>query len=298
MTQEVSTCLLCGSNLSSLFDRRTFRDFQITNRICDHCGLVYESPRMTEEETDEFYKREYRLTHDRHEGPTEKELAIQRARANALFNIIHAKIQKITRNLEIGCSAGFLLVKLKEQYHCDAAGIEPGIAFRDYAINQNLKVYSSMDELVQGGEERFDLITMSHVLEHLVDPIAYLVRLRESLLTQDGRLFIEVPNLYAHDCFEFSHLYSFSAHTLQQVLQQSGFQIEHMVKHGQPRSRFTPLYINVLARPDPAGVALQPIEPERDVRIKRRTGIFMREFVRVLTFPGRPIKRAVVRLMK
>jgi hypothetical protein len=56
-----SSCPLCGSQQSSHFDQRKFHDQPVTNRICNVCGLVYQSPRMTEGELASYYEREYRL---------------------------------------------------------------------------------------------------------------------------------------------------------------------------------------------------------------------------------------------
>ena len=299
MTQEITACPLCGSTGNSLFDHRTFRNIAVTNRICDTCGLVFESPRMSESEIEEFYKSEYRrLNQGGSEEPVLKEIAIQRARAEALFNIFFAKVKKVSRHLDIGCSAGLLLAKFQEYYGCDAIGIEPGNAFREYAIRQNLKVYSSLDELKQAGEEKFDLISMSHVLEHIANPVAYLIQLRESFLAQDGWLSLEVPNLYAHDSFEIAHLYSFSSHTLSQVLGKAGYQIVRTVKHGQPRSKFTPLYINVLALPVLSAPQSFSIIPERGIRNKRQAGLYVRDRINALSgLIGIP-RRIIVRLKR
>ena len=53
-------CPLCGSLQSHIFDQRKFRDLNVTNRICNRCGLVYQSPHMSDEELEAFYQREYR----------------------------------------------------------------------------------------------------------------------------------------------------------------------------------------------------------------------------------------------
>ncbi len=270
MPQNIENCPLCGSSKNRLFDQSTIQHLQVINRICDDCGLVFQSPRMTNEETEEFYKREYRrMNQGGQEAPLAKEIEIQRKRAAALRKLAVRQVAKVSRNLEIGCSAGCLLQAFKDQYGCVSVGIEPGNAFRDHAVQQGFKVYPSLENLRENEEERFDLISMSHVLEHLTDPVGYLIELRRSFLTPDGWLFLEVPNLYGHFSFEVAHLYSFSGHTLGQVIQKAGFRQIQLVKHGQPRSRMIPLYLNLLAHPEPA--ASQPfyVIPERNVRIKR-----------------------------
>jgi hypothetical protein len=82
-------------------------------------------------------------------------------------------------------------------------------------------------------------------------------------------LFLEVPNLYGHFSFEVAHLYSFSSHSLDQVIQKAGFREIQLVKHGQPRSRMIPLYLNVLAHPATTVPQSFPVIPERNVRLTR-----------------------------
>lgn len=270
MPQIVASCPLCGSSKNSLFNRSIFQHLQVINRICDHCGLVFQSPRMTEEETDEFYKREYRrLNQGGQEQPLAKEIDIQVQRALALRKIVVRQVGKVSRHLEIGCSAGCLLQAIKEQYGCTSVGVEPGNAFRYHAVQQGFRVYPSLAALQENKEQRFDLISMSHVLEHMTDPVAYLIELRRSCITPDGWLFLEVPNLYGHFSFEVAHLYSFSSHSLDQVIQKAGFREIQLVKHGQPRSRMIPLYLNVLAHPATTVPQSFPVIPERNVRLKR-----------------------------
>ena len=279
MNYPVAACPLCKGTRASLFDQRGFHGFQISNQLCSQCGLVYQSPRMSDEKLGEFYEDEYRILYQGQAGPDPKDLSIQAARAEALLVLAQQHIQQVNRHLDIGSSAGLLLQRFQAEYGCYSAGIEPGEAYRTYSREKGLSVYSSLDDLHASGEDSFDLISLAHVLEHLPDPVGYLGRLRQDFLKEDGWLLVEVPNLYAHDCFEVAHLISFSPHTLLQTLKTAGFEAQLIQEQGLPRSRIIPLYIQVLAR-----VQTQPqetqIEPERWVRPKRRWGMTHR---RVLT---------------
>jgi len=240
---------------------------------------------MTEGEMAVYYQAEYRRTYQGVEGPIARDLAVQTARAQSLVGFVRPHIAFIDRCLDIGCSTGLILQHFKDHYDCQLVGIEPGDAYRAYARGQGLAVYPSLDELEKAGEKRFGLISMSHVLEHLPNPVGYLNHLRDSLLTADGWLLIEVPNLYAHDCFEVAHLYSFSPHTLREVLGRSGFEVIKLEKHGRPNSQILQLYLTVLYRPAPQQ-DLQPVHPERGVALKRCIGMFRRRILAGL-FPKR-----------
>jgi SAM-dependent methyltransferase len=279
MTENVFACPLCGNEHARLFDRRKFRGQNVTNRICLHCGLVYQSPRMNESESAAFYAEEYRLLYEGSSEPILRNLADQRDRAESLHMFSRSSITTIRKHLDIGCSVGFLLQYFQKAYHCRSIGIEPNDVHRAYARKDGLAVYSNLDELEKGGKDRFDLISMVHVLEHLPDPVGYLAYLRENLLVQDGWLLLEVPNLYAHDSFEIAHLVSYTIHTLEQVLEKSGFDIVKFEQHGRPRSRLLPLYISLLALPAPASRRTFVLLPEKQVAFKRRLGILRRHIL-------------------
>ena len=89
-----------------------------------------------------------------------------------------------------------------------------------------------------------------HVLEHLPNPVEYLQNLRDKFLEPGGWLLLEVPNLYAHDCFEVAHLVSFSAHTLSQVVRKAGFRVIQLRPTDCLVPELIPLYLTLLAQPD------------------------------------------------
>lgn len=276
MPETVNHCPLCAGNRSRLFDRRDFRGRSVVNRLCLACGLVYQSPRMTEAEAAEFYAAEYRRLYQGGEGPSAKDLAVQRARAESLLEFARRRISRLGRHLDIGCSAGLLLQKFSEEYGCQPAGVEPGDAYRAHARASGLPVYAALEEL--NGEARFDLVSMAHVLEHLPDPVGYLVRLRREFLAPQGWLMVEVPNLYCHDSFEVAHLFSFSARTLRQTLEKAGFRVIVLESHGRPRSDLLPYYLTALARPAEAQKEFR-LRPERGAALKRRLGLLRRRLL-------------------
>jgi trans-aconitate methyltransferase len=238
---------------------------------------------MSTVELDEFYATEYRQIYQGAEGPTQKDLQTQQGRASALLEFVGDFIPKVERHLDIGCSAGILLETFRDYFGNQTVGIEPGDAYRIFAQEKGITIYADIADLLPAGEGRCDLISMTHVLEHLSNPVGYLTYLSEKFLTKSGWLLIEVPNLYCHDSFELAHLISFSAHTLRQTLQQAGYDIVKLEAHGRPRSALLPLYLTVLARPaQRAG----EIVTEKHVARKRQLGMFRRRVVQKI-FPKR-----------
>ena len=284
MTENVQICPLCENDHSRLFDRRDFHGQEVTNRLCLNCGLVYQSPRMTKSESEDFYSQKYRFIYEGSNQPTARNLADQRGRAESLEMLSRPFITTIRQHLDIGCSVGVLLQYFQDMYGCRSVGIEPDDEHRLQAQKDGLAVYTKLDELEKSEQDRFDLISMVHVLEHLPDPVSFFAHLHERLLAPDGWLLVEVPNLYAHDSFEVAHLVSFSQHTIKQVLEKARFEVVKSEQHGRPRSRLLPLYISLLARPASFSHRSFTLQPEKRVSFKRQTGMLRRRVLEHL-FP-------------
>lgn len=274
-------CPLCSGLESSLFDRRNFRGQLVTNWLCVQCGCVYQYPYLMGKALDTFYEREYRQLYQGSEGPSPQDLAVQEERAAALLDFIRKQGFQVSRHLDIGSSAGILLRQFQAGLGTQGVGIEPGEAYRKYAQEHGMITYASLEDLDQEGVPRFDLISLVHVVEHLPAPAGYLKQIREKYLAATGWLLIEVPNLYAHDCFEIAHLVSFSEHTLGQTLLRAGYTIKAFEKHGRPRSARIPLYLTLLAQPDKNAEkrATMPVKKESRVRWRRRAGLFRRNLI-------------------
>jgi len=279
MSEKVQYYPLCKSEHNRLFDSRSFHGNSVVNRVCQNCGLVFQSSRMTEVESTPFNAEEYRLLNEGSKDPTAHNNANQRARAESLWAFTQPYVEKVSRYLDVGCSMGILLQRFTDKFHCEPVGIEPGEAHHTLARKDGLSVYASLEELEKVGEGHFDLISMAHILDHLPDPVGYLVYFRETLMEPPGWRLIEVPNHYVHDSFETAHLVSYSAHTLCQTLEQAGFEIVRLKKHGRPRLGCLPLYITIFIRPCSGIFNPFCLQPERFVLLKRQIGMFRRHVI-------------------
>jgi SAM-dependent methyltransferase len=279
---EVIRCPLCGSESQShhFFESVNGPDGGDVYRLCDRCGLVFQSPRMTERALSAFYKAEYRQTVQGEVGPTEKDLRIQSARARNLLKFSAPILTEIGRCLDIGSSSGILLKTFRDEYGCEGVGIEPGEAYANHCRTQGFKVVQDIEELDPVYAHSFDLVTMGHTLEHLPDPLDYLVKLRADWLAPHGHLLVEVPNLYGHHALERAHLIAFSKETLIETIRQAGYEIIRLKVHGFPRSRLIPLYITLLASSREHLVGIRELHSDsRWVKARRRVGMGWRRIV-------------------
>jgi SAM-dependent methyltransferase len=248
--------------------------------------LIFQSQEDSRAADPEFYAATYRRIYQASEEPTPKDLWVQSRRAQHLIAVLRSQgVNDVRRALDVGASAGVLLQAFHGAYGCEVTGVEPGDAYRAYAEKQGLSMFAGLPELVERQPERFDLVSLSHVLEHLPEPVETLQSIRRDLLAADGILLLEVPNFYAHDSYELAHLACYTPHTLREVVRQAGFDVIRVVRHGVPRSAMLNLYLTVVARP--AGeTGLRPIRLDKNVRLKRRVGFFYRRVVQKL-FPHR-----------
>jgi SAM-dependent methyltransferase len=280
MKRVVDLCPLCGYEHHEPFE--TFNDgsFTLTYQMCSNCGLVFQSPCMDSHELARFYVSGYRQSVQGTEEPTNKDLRIQAGRARHQLQLLKPIVPTVSRHLDIGSSSGAFLKMLSGHYGCESIGIEPGDIYRKRSSADGLEVYAELANIEPKYRGSFDLISMSHVLEHLLDPFTYLTQLREQWMTPEGHLLIEVPNLFGHQSVELSHLVLFSPHTLHQMLVLTGFEVLRMFTHGNPRSPLLRLYITVIGRVgsndrDPSKLTFS----SRGVRTRRILGMWMKDFL-------------------
>jgi SAM-dependent methyltransferase len=249
-TVEITQCPLCGSDPAShaYFETHFGESGEDQYLICEDCSLVFQSPRLSQEDLNAFYSSQYRVLVQGSTEPIEKDLRIQHARALNLLRFVRAKIQSVSNCLDIGSSTGILLKKIKEAYGCEILGVEPGDAYRKYSKTLGVTAVESLEEIEPTLERSFSLIVMAHTLEHLPDPILYLEDLKARWLTPRGYILFEVPNLYGHDALELAHLTAFTPKTLKSTLKRVGLEVVKLQTHGRPRSLIIPLYITALAR--------------------------------------------------
>lgn len=135
--------------------------------------------------------------------------------------------------LDIGCGTGDFLKYGIEKNRCHGVGVEPNLEARKRATQKNLNV---VDDLSQVENEKFDVITLWHVLEHVPDLDTYFSFFKEKL-NDDGLLVIAVPNFKSYDATYYKeswaawdvprHLWHFSQTSIQKLSQPYGFNLIH-----------------------------------------------------------------------
>ena len=141
--------------------------------------------------------------------------------------------------LDVGCGWAQALLYFKNR-GLDSYGFDPASDAVAYAQKNGLKVvqagFESMD-VFKG--QKFDIVTLFDVLEHLTDPVSVLRDIRSTALKQDGVLIITVPNEFnplqlvaqkVHNLEEWwvappAHLNYFNKETLSKLLEGLNYQV-------------------------------------------------------------------------
>lgn len=213
---------------------------------CGACGAVQKpDDARWRRECDEIY-RAYMLYAP--SGGLEQQIFDERSggmksRSPAIIDAVaeHLPARIEAGALDYGCGRGAMIAALSEHYPDQPVdGLDTNRRFEDEL--SRLPGFRSLltpdaltpdaltpDALVPGAlavTARWDLVTMIHCLEHLIDPLADLRRLATAL-TAGGRLLIQVPNAAANpfDILVADHRLHFTANSLRALLRRAGFRV-------------------------------------------------------------------------
>jgi len=180
---------------------------------CDFCQVIFSDPQLTYEELKTYYSADYGAFHVKKRNNFFGKIQnfIKEEILRQFFGYGQKKWWRFAlhpfkislahyppkiangRLLDIGCGAGNFLVNVKKLGY-DVYGIDPSPIAVRVAKDQGLKnVYQGILEAGQFEKSFFDIITMFHVFEHIINPRDTISEIKK-ILKPDGLLIISVPN--------------------------------------------------------------------------------------------------------
>ena len=236
------SCPVCGSaNARALSAYRAhhaaFAGLQRAR--CDSCGLGFAWPMPGPAVLDEYNARYFATAHG--EPPRTAVgaaffSAIARLRLAHVERFLAAQSISVASVLEVGPGPGFFArcwlarrpetryMAVETDRSCQASLRQIGVELVDLpAVAQD--------------RPQVDLAVLSHVLEHVPDPLKFLTDTTRHL-RKGGALFIEVPCLdYEHKSLDEPHLLFFDKKPMQHLLHQCGFDTIEVSYHGETIDR-------------------------------------------------------------
>lgn len=264
-----------GYRMNTTYGPAVFGDAWLLG--CAQCGLAQVSPRPDPHALGRYYESDYRSgrvygtdVSDPAQFPRDNLFYFNRGQSIAELVAKHVRTER-PQILDIGTGFGHVLHALGERF---PQSRRLAIEFNDYAVDHLTSlgievITDSVEAALPKLGTQFDVIVLSHVLEHLLEPRAVLQLLHDKL-APGGVLYVEVPNIPAESLrrypdnvwaprYDEPHLTFFNATALQELLRRERFDVEFCDTCG-PEYR----YISALRfRTPPLRYALQRLLPHR-----------------------------------
>lgn len=159
-------------------------------------------------------------------------LPVQRSKADRVVRML-TKPKGGGRVLDIGCGSGDYLL-LMQRLGWKVTGLDFDPAAVAACQSKGLEVFQGTLEEADLAENSFDAITLSHVIEHVPDPLSTL-KACFRLLKPGGEIYLETPNIDSAGHANFRenwrglevprHLTIFTPSSLAYTCQQAGFSV-------------------------------------------------------------------------
>lgn len=199
---------------------------------CQACLLLFTNPRPSDSRLPHYYDSDHYVSHN--------------DKKNSLQNFVYRVVRQITLRqklktirkyhtsgslLDFGAGTGAFLQKAGA--HFDITGVEPSSNAVEHApVSIKARIYETLDSFKS--DQKFDVITLWHVLEHLPN-LGTAFREITERLSKKGHLFIAVPNPNSWDSKHYGahwagydvprHLYHFGQEAMGAFLKPYGLRI-------------------------------------------------------------------------
>ena len=123
---------------------------------CDNCDVVYLYPKLNKIIEKKFYKKEFekfmskRAGQDMNWDGPEQHVKSSEREAKRRMNFLQPFLKKKLKILEVGCSSGFMLYKLKNEKQT-VSGIDPSGTFISYIEANNIKCFKNINQVKKSG---------------------------------------------------------------------------------------------------------------------------------------------------
>lgn len=230
MIQHYTECPVCGH--TEFTHKLTAEDHTVSHEkfaviSCNQCGFLLTQDVPDQNNIGKYYQSQNYISHsDTNQGLFFKLYKWVRsftlAQKKSLIHSFHPERKNL---LDVGCGTGYFLHSMKSA-GWTVTGLEPSETARNIARQQNQIDALDPSEIYTFPENKFDVITLWHVLEHVHDLNGYFQQFYK-ILKPGGYLFIAVPYSGSADARQFGkdwaawdvpiHLYHFTPDSIQDL---------------------------------------------------------------------------------
>jgi len=228
-------CCICNGVVSHSFFERRFEKFNYAGefhmRQCASCGLLFCSPRLTDEGIAALYDANYYVFSKDDSGYFARTAEIYARTVQLLpANIVHTAV-------EVGSGKGYLLAVLKALgWKVQGIEISPDAAAHGERVFGVPGFAGTLDSWLahdSTARPQFSVALCIDIIEHVPDPDRFVAGLAQ-ITSVDGYVVIDTPNGNARHIelergewrgFNPFHIYSFSATHVSTLLARHGFEV-------------------------------------------------------------------------
>jgi SAM-dependent methyltransferase len=235
---EKLSCICGSTDEQTVLTEKDRYGFNYRCVVCPTCGIVRPSKYLCKESLIEFYKKEYRDIYVWSDNSTDKQIKNlfleQKKRGEFFLSIIRKigmSLDDINDVFEVGCATGGGLFPFKDLQK-NTIGCDYEKEYMEYGILRGIDIREGDISEVGIENSSQDLIILSHVFEHFVNPIEELNKILEKL-RGDRYLIVEVPSISSLELtyknpllfFQNAHVYSFTHNNLRKLFEKFGLEI-------------------------------------------------------------------------
>jgi 2-polyprenyl-3-methyl-5-hydroxy-6-metoxy-1,4-benzoquinol methylase len=199
-TAKHSICIVCGGPLSTIingvYDNRLGIDRFCSIAACVTCGIEQTIPVISKEELQALYEKHYNFAGENNRTYARLRALFFASPVYKIWMLIDGDISFHTKHgsgriLDVGCNEGRGLMFYRRSGFT-VEGLEPNRKAAAIARSQGFDVHAEfIDDFFP--PEPYDVIVLSNVLEHSLDPKLTLFHVRR-LLKPGGEVWISCPN--------------------------------------------------------------------------------------------------------
>ncbi|MGL4108638.1 class I SAM-dependent methyltransferase [Clostridium sp. LP20] len=235
---RIERCCICNQRTKNVYNIQfkevigMSKEYLQNIDICEKCGFIFTANPFSNEQFERRYKEISKYEYDSSDYCLDEDKTYT-GRCERQYKFIKNNISDFNSVLEIGAASGYNL-SLYRDYNKDVFGIEPSkINVKLAKDNYDVEMFCGMFEeyLEMNIQKKYDLIFLSHVLEHIVNPSDFIREIRK---INNKFIFIEVPSL---DCktldepfgtFCEEHVNYFTMESLVNLMQKNGYRLIDM----------------------------------------------------------------------
>lgn len=193
---------------------------------CNNCGMLFADSSLSKEDVDEYY-----IHCNMYDNASNVKKDTYLEGCELYYSAILPYITMESEIIDVGCGNGNFLKFLKDKGYSNLYGLDPSESSINELKQNGIKgiVGSVYDEIPDKFRNRYDIVILSGVLEHLLFPDICLENII-NLIKKNGVLYIVVPNAegfrkYLREVpnyFNHEHINYFTSNTLDYICNKNG----------------------------------------------------------------------------